>query len=126
MATWDIESGIQGPGFGDQEVAGSDPLAAVRTAGAMASLEQTTLLVLQNFHHFVGSAEIIQALSRQIVAGKQSRTILVVLAPVVQIPTELEKLFVVLEHDLPNRDQIEEIARGIATEPGELPEDPNL
>ena len=30
-------------------------------------------------------------------------------------------MFVVIEHDLPNRQQLEEIARGIATEDGELP-----
>jgi hypothetical protein len=40
----------------------------------------------------------------------------VVLAPVVQLPVELEKLFVVIEHDLPDRDQLAEIAREIATE----------
>ena len=38
-----------------------------------------------------------------------------------QVPVELEKQFVVLEHDLPGRDQLEAIARSIATEPGELP-----
>lgn len=126
MTSWDVEAGIQGASIGEQEGAGNDPLTAVRTAGALSGPEQTSLLVLQNFHRFVGSAEIVQALSRQILAGKQSRTILIVLAPVVQIPTELEKLFVVVEHDLPTREQVEEIARGIATEPGELPEDHNL
>ena len=44
---------------------------------------------------------IVAPLVRQIIAGKQNRTFLIVLAPVVQIPTELEKLFVVLEHELP-------------------------
>ena len=33
---------------------------------------------------------------------------------------------VVVEHDLPGRTQLEEIARGIATEEGELPEDGQL
>ena len=61
-------------------------------------------------------------MARQIVAGKNRRTFVVVLSPVVQIPTELEKLFVCIEHDLPDRQQIEEIARGVATEAGELPE----
>jgi hypothetical protein len=46
----------------------------------------------------------------------------VVLSPLVQIPTELEKLFVVIDHELPSRQQLEEIARGIATEEGELPQ----
>ena len=40
----------------------------------------------------------------------------------VNIPVELERQFVVIEHDLPGRDQLERIARGIATDHGELPE----
>ena len=31
-------------------------------------------------------------------------------------------MFVVIEHELPDREQLEEIAQGIATEDGELPE----
>jgi hypothetical protein len=77
--------------------------------------------VLQNFHRFTQSTEIVQALSKQILAGKQNRTILVILSPVVQIPVELDKLFVVVEHDLPSRQQLADIARGVATEDGELP-----
>ena len=49
-----------------------------------------------------------------------------ILSPVVQIPVELERQFVVVEHDLPGRDQIEQIARSIATEPGDLPEGDDL
>src|SRR5258707_227967 len=50
-----------------------------------------------------------------------TRTFIDILAPVVQVPVDLEKLLVVLEHDLPGRDQLGAIARSIATEPGELP-----
>jgi hypothetical protein len=59
--------------------------------------------------------------ARQVQDGKLRRTFLVVLAPVVQVPIELEKLFVVIEHELPSRDQLAEIAEGVATEDGELP-----
>ena len=83
--------------------------------------EGTALLVLRNFHKFLGSVEVVQALDTRIQAGKQARTFVVILAPVVQVPVELEKLLVVLEHDLPGRDQLAAIARGVATEPGELP-----
>ena len=55
------------------------------------------------------SPEIVQAMARQIIAGKQNRTFIVVLSPVVQVPTELEKQFVVIEHELPGRDQLEEL-----------------
>jgi len=48
------------------------------------------------------------------------------LAPVVQVPVEPEKLFGCLEHDLPGREQLQEIAGGIADEPGELPDGSGL
>jgi len=126
LATWDIESGLKVPGQTDQDVSSNDPLAAIRSINTLASADGTAILVLQNFHRFLQSAEVVQALSRQIVSGKQNRTIVVVLSPVVQIPTELDKMFVVMEHDLPNRQELDEIARGIATEDGELPEDSEL
>ena len=55
-----------------------------------------------------------------------SGTFVVVLAPLVQIPVELERQFAVLEHELPGRDALLAIARGVATEPGELPDGPAL
>ncbi|MAD80489.1 MAG: AAA family ATPase [Planctomycetaceae bacterium] len=125
LATWDIEQGLRVPGT-EVEAGGSDPLAAIRAVNTLATPDGTAILVLQNFHRFVQSAEIVQALAQQILAGKQNRTFVIVLSPVVSIPTELEKLFVVLEHELPDREQLDEIARGIATEDGELPEDAEL
>ena len=101
---------------------GSDPLAAIRSINALASADSSAILVLVNFHRFLNSPEIVQALAKQISTGKQNRTFILVLSPVVQIPAELEKVFVVLDHDLPDREQLEQIARGIATNDGDLPE----
>ena len=98
-----------------------DPLAAIRSLAALATPGGTTLLVTRNLHRFLGSAEVVQALDSRIAAGKQDRTFVVVLAPVVQVPVELERLFAVVDHELPGRDQLGAIARGVATEPGELP-----
>ena len=132
LATWDIESGLSvsgqsaQSGQSEQDASSNDPLAAIRAINALATPDGTAILVLQNFHRFTQSAEVVQALARQIILGKQNRTIVVVLSPVVQIPTELEKMFVVLEHDLPNRRELDEIARGVATEEGELPQGPEL
>ena len=125
LATWDIEQGLKVPGA-EIEGTGNDPLAAVRAVNSLVTPDGTAILVLQNFHRFLQSAEIVQAIAQQIIAGKQNRTILVVLAPVVQLPIELEKLFVVIEHELPDREQLGEIARGIATEESELPDGPEL
>jgi hypothetical protein len=92
----------------------------------MASPEGTSILVLRNFHRFLSNIEAVQASDSAIAAGKTAWTFVVVLSPVVQIPGELERSFVVLEHDLPGRDQLQRIALGVATEPGELPEGSGL
>jgi hypothetical protein len=127
LTVWDTDRGLQIPGT-DQpaDAGGHDPVAAISPINALASPNTSALLVLANFHHFLGSPEIVQALAHQITTGRQNRTFILVLSPLVQIPPELEKLFVVLDHDLPGREQLAEIARGIATEEGELPEDGQL
>ena len=122
LATWDIAQGLQIPGQAvSPDAGGSDPLAAIRSINALSSSDGTALLVLVNFHRFLQSAEVVQTLARQIQQGKQNRTFIVILSPVVQIPVELDKVFVVVEHALPSRDQLEEIVKGVATEAGELP-----
>ncbi len=126
LATWDIESGLALAGGTTADNSAPDPLAAIRSINALATENGTAVLVLQNFHRFLQSTEIVQALNKQILAGKQNRTILVILSPVVQIPVELDKLFVVVEHDLPSREQLAEIAHGIASEDGELPSGADL
>ncbi|MCE9555410.1 MAG: AAA family ATPase [Planctomycetes bacterium] len=123
LVTWDIAQGLQIAGSPETvDASGSDPLAAIRSIHGFSSAEGTALLVLVNFHRFLQSAEVVQNLARQIHQGKQNRTFIVILSPIVQIPTELEKLFVVVEHDLPSREQLAEIARGMATDDGELPD----
>jgi hypothetical protein len=122
LATWNIETGLEIAGQqARDDGAGLDPLAAIRSLGALASEDGTAILVLQNFHRLLNSAEVVQTLLRQILQGKQNRTFIVVLSPVVNIPFELEKLFVVLEHELPSREQLLSIAQGVATENDELP-----
>ena len=125
MAIWDIERGLQIPNQSEgqpAETGGNDPLAAIRSINALASTDSSAILVLVNFHRFLQSAETVQALAQQIATGKANRAFILVLSPIVQIPVELEKLIVVVDHDLPGREQLEQIARGIATEDGELPE----
>ena len=124
VAVWDIAQGLRLPGVSqapDQAGAG-DPLAALRALPALAEANGTALLLLHQFHRFLNSPEVIQSTFHQLIAGKQQRTFLIVLAPVVQIPIELEKLFVVLEHPLPDRQQVQRIAQELLSEhPDELP-----
>jgi len=126
LAVWDIDRGLQVNG---QTAEGAtDPVAAIKSVNALApdNSQGSALLVLPNFHRLMNSAETIQALAHQIQEGRNRRTFIIVLSPLVQLPPELEKLFVVIEHELPGRDQLEEIARGVATEDNELPADADL
>jgi len=120
LAAWDVDRGLV-VGSGDNQLEATDPLAAIKAINAMATPDGAAILVMNNLHKFISSTEIIQALQHQLLAGKQNRTIVVGLSPTAIIPTELEKLFVVVEHALPNREQLEEILRSIATEDGEIP-----
>jgi hypothetical protein len=125
LATWDIDRGLSIAGQNEQSataVTAPDPLAAMKALASFASQEGTALLVLRNYHRFLANPEVVQAVDTAISVGKRDRTFLIVLAPVVQIPVELERQFVVLEHDLPDCEQLRQIARSIAVEPGELPE----
>lgn len=130
LATWDVDRGMalsagQPPGEPPSEPPSSpqvhDPVAATRSAKALASPDGAGLLVLPNFHRFMQSAEVVQALWHAIHDGRRDRTFIVVLSALVTIPKELEREFVVIPHDLPARDEIDAIARGVATEEGELP-----
>ena len=68
LATWDVLSGLSvasGP-----STAVGDPLAAVNALAGMAGPDETTLLVLRNFHRYIGGAEVVQALEQQLVLGR--------------------------------------------------------
>ena len=129
LATWDIDGGLQIPGQPNgqtDDAGGNGPLAAIRALNALATPDGSALLMLFNFHRFLNSPEVIQAVARQIATGKGNRTFIVVLSPVVQIPPELEKQFIVLEHELPTREQLESLVSSIATGEGEKPDGPEL
>jgi len=121
LATWNIETGLQGAG-GDASLGGHDPLAALRASQELAGPEGAGLLVLENFHRFLGSAEIVQALARRIQLGKRQRTFIICLSPAAALPPELEKQFVILQHALPSREELLTIAQELAA-PEELGDD---
>src|SRR3954449_11317365 len=65
LATWDLDRGLaiagHDPGAG-AALQAPDPLAALRALDALANPDGTAILVLVNFHRFLGSVEVVQAL----------------------------------------------------------------
>ena len=116
LAHWDAAGGLNGDGDGD-------PLAAVHALPSIGDGEKTGLVTFINFHRFLNDIQVVQALANSTVAGKHTRSFAVVLSPVVDIPVELEKLFVVIDHELPSKDTLSQIAEQVGTEEGDLPED---
>ncbi|MGL6195476.1 MAG: AAA family ATPase [Thermoguttaceae bacterium] len=114
LVTWDIDAGLQ-PGT-RTDITVTDPLSVVKSVSSIQQDNIPLIVVLKNFHRFVNSAEISQALENNLLLGKATRTFFVVISPVIQIPVELEKLFVVLEHPLPDREQLRQIACEITGE----------
>src|SRR4051794_6285811 len=65
LAAWDVDRGLSLAGQGDGSAAAveaTDPLAAIRSLGALAAADGTAILVLKNFHRFLNSVEVVQAL----------------------------------------------------------------
>jgi hypothetical protein len=130
IAVWDIADGLRvtATAAGNRPGTGAnDPLVALRALPALADSDGTALLLMHNLHRFLTNPEVIQTAFAQLIAGKQGRTFVVVLSPVVQIPVELEKLFVVLDHALPDRAGLERIARELTSDsPDDLPKGDDL
>ena len=108
LAVWDIARGVRTPGVPGSGGAGGDPQAAIKHLASMAGA--TCVLVCHNLHRYLGSGELVQVLQQTLLDGKAERRILIILAPIVQLPPELERLFIVLEHALPDREQLQQIA----------------
>ena len=123
LATWDVDRGLSSNGTADASA--TDPLATLKALPTLATGD-TTLLLMRNLHRFLGSPEIVQALDTQLSEGKARRSFVVILAPIVDIPAEIERQIIVIEHELPGREQLESIARSIGTETGDLPDGPQL
>ena len=75
LATWDIATGLRVGGVQPTNDSTTDPLAAIRALPSLASEQQdgAALLVLTNFHRFLSSIEIVQALAHQITTEKRTK-----------------------------------------------------
>lgn len=131
VAVWDIARGLRLPTSPQSMVPeAADPISFLRGLPALTPSEDgtdmdTTLVLLPNFHRFLNSTEIVQILAEQLTVGKQHRKFIVVLSPVMQIPLELEKRFVIVEHCLPTRGQLGIIAQEVLSDtPQNLPPGP--
>jgi len=121
IAVWNVNEGLSTTPVNQVE----NPLDAIAAAPRLGSEEMPKIMILRNFHRYLKSNEIIQALELGIQTGKSNRTFYVVLAPLVQIPVELEKLFTLVDHPLPDREQLTALANQILQDSNITPMNPS-
>ncbi|MFH2059648.1 MAG: AAA family ATPase [Pseudomonadota bacterium] len=64
--------------------------------------KQESIVIVQNFHHFLGSVEILQAIQNNIHIYKGQGSCLIMTGPYLSMPQEIEKYFTVLDFPLPS------------------------
>ena len=97
----------------------ADPLEAVKALRGRGDGDTPAVLAMVHAHRFFQSAELLAAVRTTLAAGKTLRTCLALVQPAADLPPELARDFAVLEHPLPSREELDAVARGVATEPGE-------
>ena len=113
FATFDMDCGLTEHERSNNDL---DPVAAIRWLKTQrASTDGAAVLVLVNGHRMLQDLQVIQVLTHAVIDGKLNRRFVVILGTSLTLPPELEKLFVVLEHSLPNREAMDDIMRHVAT-----------
>src|SRR5260370_15117359 len=102
LLTWSVTRGLRRVG-GVRTMAISeqshDPLEALTAIG---KLTEPSLVVLKDFHPFLGSAPTVRAMRELAQELKSTYTTVILLSPVLTIPVELEKEISVLDVPLPS------------------------
>ena len=116
LFVWDCLRGIVDPsGATVEDIV--DPLMAVKWLAS----KNDTVLVMQNFQHFIESVEIIQQIQNCIPFWKASGCCFVMVGPHCSLPPEIETFFTVLDFKRPGLEEIrdiqEELAEAVGVEP---------
>ncbi len=103
--SWDCLRGITAPDTGQVMEDILDPLQALSWLAAKGN----TILCVQNYHHFMGSVEIIQGIMNMLAVYKSQGSCLVMVGPFVKLPPEIDKYITLLDFSLPSPDDIRRI-----------------
>lgn len=80
-----------------------------------------SVLFLHNVHRFTDSVRVVQAIINATATFKQQQKMVVgVVPPGSALPPELDRVFVPFDHNLPTRDQLREVVKGLQCEVADL------
>ena len=110
--SWDCLRGIVDRDTGQIMEDAIDPLSALKWLSRC----NDTILLVQNFHHFITSVEIIQEIQNSVPVWKASGCCLIMIGPSIQLPQEILGFFTLLEFMLPSKEELFKIAQELAKE----------
>ena len=111
---WSVTKGLRrlGGTRGGGVVEGArEPMEAL---AAIEKLTEPSLVVLKDFHPYLNDPSVIRGLRELAQSLKTTYTTVILLSPVLQIPTELEKEMTVLDVPLPTHDELYGLLKEIA------------
>ena len=117
---WSVCTGLANPETGSVENI-LDPVEAIE---AIQGLPEKSILVLRDFHRFLGDAAqpasplVLRSLREQIRRARTQAKVMVILGCELQLPNDLEKEFTVIDFDLPDHSALREMASGIVDSAG--------
>ncbi len=111
LLLWSITDGVVNPALPHRaDSTKRDPLALLK---AIQQEDDPTLWVLRDFHPFLKDPTVVRRLREVAFALKTSNKTVILLGPVLHIPTELEKEITVVDFDLPDAQRLDQLLTGI-------------
>ena len=111
LLLWSITNGVVNPALPKRvDTTKRDPLALLK---AIQEEQEPGLWVLRDFHPFLKDPTVVRRLREVAFSLKTSPKTVILLGPVLNIPTELEKEITVVDFDLPDAPRLERLLDGI-------------
>ena len=114
LSVWDMGNGLRGR-IGCQDKGNQNPMTPFSSyLGRTPQEKDLQIIVTHNIHFAFENKQVIQAIINAAQQGKATQTFYINLSPLKNLPTELEKVFVIIDHPLPETEEIGNIYKELA------------
>lgn len=110
---WSVTRGLRKVSGGREVQFDEDTTHPHKALAGVAKLSEPALVVLKDFHPFLGDATVIRAMRELAQLLKSTYTTVILLSPTLVLPLELEKEITVIDVPLPTFDELVQLLRGI-------------
>src|SRR2546421_7827369 len=115
LLQWSVTRGMRRVSAGRAVAVSEQSRDPVEALAAIGKLTEPSLVVLKDFHPFLDSAAVVRGMRELAQDLKSTYTTVILLAPVLNIPVELEKEVSVLDVPLPSFRDLYQLLREIVT-----------